>query len=82
MVDLQPLDHNKGQASSSTRADAKTKSHSSNDSPSVNTKRPARKMYKNLKNILSASVLSNHQSVLSKIEAGEELGDCVIDFEI
>lgn len=82
MVDLQPLDHNKGQASSCTRADAKTKSHSSNDSPSVNTKRPARKMYKNLKNILSASVLSNHQSVLSKIEAAEELGDCVIDFEI
>ena len=39
-------------------------------------------MYKNLKNILSASVLSNHQSVLSKIEAAEELGDCVIDFEI
>lgn len=82
IIDLRPLDHDKGQARSSTRADAKTKSHSSNDSTSVNTEKPAQKMYKNLKNILLASMLSNYQSVLSKLEAAEELGDCVIDFEI
>lgn len=78
----QALEHNKGQARSTTPTEVEIKSHSSNDSTSVKKEKPAQKLCKNLRNILSASVLSNNQSILSEIEAAEKLGDCVIDFEI
>ncbi|KAH7523142.1 hypothetical protein JRO89_XSUnG0083800 [Xanthoceras sorbifolium] len=80
--DLQPLDHNKGQAGSSTSKEVKFKSHSLGDSTSGNTVKPVQKEYKNLRNIQSKSMVSDHQSILSKIEASEELGNCVIDFQI
>lgn len=46
------------------------------------SKTPPQEMYRNLRNILSASIFSTHSTVLSEIEAAEKLGNCIIDFQI
>ncbi|KAI3996003.1 hypothetical protein MKX01_037500 [Papaver californicum] len=43
---------------------------------------PAQVTYRNLRNILSASLLSNHQTPISDIEDAEKLSGCTIDFQI
>ncbi|KAI9192367.1 hypothetical protein LWI28_021804 [Acer negundo] len=75
--DLQSLDHNKGQAWPTTSKEVKIKSHSSG-----NTEKLAQKEHKNLTDILQKSMSSDNQTILSKIVASEELGNCLIDFQI
>ncbi|KAI3945220.1 hypothetical protein MKX01_034981 [Papaver californicum] len=43
---------------------------------------PAQATYRNLRNILSASLLSNYQTPISDIEDAEKLSGCTIDFQI
>lgn len=79
---MQPYDPKKQEARSTTPDEVRTMSHLSNDSTSGNTEKPTPKVYESLRNIHSASVLSNHRTILSEIEAAEKLGECVIDFQI
>lgn len=46
------------------------------------SKQAPQEIYKNLRNILSLSLLPNHSSILQELEAAEELGGCTIDFQI
>ncbi|KAK9130917.1 hypothetical protein Sjap_011404 [Stephania japonica] len=46
------------------------------------TIRRHKELYRNLRNIMFDSVPSNHQTLLSDIEAAEKLGGCIIDFQI
>ncbi|KAJ0030115.1 hypothetical protein Pint_13201 [Pistacia integerrima] len=80
--DVKPYDPKKQEARSTTPKEVKTKSHLSNDRTSGNTEKPTQNVYESLRNILSVSTLSNHRTILSKIEAAEKLGECVIDFQI
>ncbi|KAK9100966.1 hypothetical protein Scep_024396 [Stephania cephalantha] len=41
-----------------------------------------KELYRNLRNIMSDAVPSNHQTLLSIIETAEKLGGCTIDFQI
>ncbi|XP_057969725.1 proteinaceous RNase P 1, chloroplastic/mitochondrial-like isoform X2 [Malania oleifera] len=47
-----------------------------------NTKTSPQELYRNLRDVLSDSLPSNHHTILFDIEAAEEVGSCVIDFQI
>lgn len=79
---MQPYDPKKEATRSTTPKEVKAKSRLSNYSTSGSTEKSTRNAYKNLTNILSASMFSNHQTILLKIEAAQKLGGCVIDFHI
>ncbi|XP_059634957.1 proteinaceous RNase P 1, chloroplastic/mitochondrial-like [Cornus florida] len=74
--------HEKGHANS----DAETRTQDilppHNIGNHKNTKHPPQEIYRNLRNILSTSIFSNHSTIVSEIEAAEEHGSCVIDFQI
>lgn len=58
------------------------KSHPS-DAKCENSKIPTWEIYKNLREILLASVCSNnHDTILQQIEAAEMFGNCILDFQI
>lgn len=68
------------------RSDTQTEIHkersSSNHRNQEKSKAPPQEIYRNLRNILSASIFPTHSTVLSEIEAAEKLGNCIIDFQI
>lgn len=68
------------------RADVQTEIHKqqppANDRHQERSEAPPQDIYRNLRNILSASMLPNQSTVLSEIEAAEKLGNCIIDFQI
>lgn len=54
-----------------------------NDGNPEKLKRPTEEIYESIKDIVSASMSSDYQTTtLSKIEAAEMMGCCVIDFQI
>ncbi|XP_020536331.1 proteinaceous RNase P 1, chloroplastic/mitochondrial isoform X2 [Jatropha curcas] len=74
--DSQSVEQSNGQ--SRVKLNQDTLKHSSQE----DLQKSPQEVYKNLTNILSASGFSDHNTVLSKIEAAEKFGDCVIDFQI
>lgn len=46
------------------------------------SKQAPQEVYKNLRNILSLSLLSSPSSIRQELETAEELGGCTIDFQI
>ncbi|XP_027175263.1 uncharacterized protein LOC113774829 [Coffea eugenioides] len=52
--------------------------HSSHDG----SKQAPQKTYQNLKNILSSSLLADYRSITPQLEAAENCGGCIIDFQI
>ncbi|OMO87980.1 hypothetical protein CCACVL1_08621 [Corchorus capsularis] len=75
--DLQPLDHNKECARSTTQTEVNTNSLPQNDGNHDQPKKPTEEIYKKIRVILSgASVSSDQCTILSKIEAAEILGNC------
>ncbi|XVF34854.1 hypothetical protein REPUB_Repub18cG0094400 [Reevesia pubescens] len=80
--DLQPLDLKKECGRSTTQSKVNTNSLPLNDGNHDKPQKPTEEIYKNIRDILSASVSSDQCTVLSEIEAAEMLGNCVIDFQI
>ncbi|CAK7337420.1 unnamed protein product [Dovyalis caffra] len=77
----QSVGHSKKQARSTVQTGVAIKPEHFKHSISENVGKPLQD-YKNLRNILAASGFPDHRTVRLEIEAAEELGDCVIDFQI
>ncbi|XVE98154.1 hypothetical protein REPUB_Repub03eG0081000 [Reevesia pubescens] len=81
VTDLQSLDP-KECGMSTTQTKVNTNSLPLNDGNHDKLQKPTEEIYKNIRDILSASVSSDQYTILSEIEAAEMLGNCVIDFQI
>ncbi|XP_004242933.1 proteinaceous RNase P 1, chloroplastic/mitochondrial isoform X1 [Solanum lycopersicum] len=74
--------HNKGDAKSSTRRKNQVKVTGKTRGSHCRGKDAPEEMYRSLKNILQPSITSDHCSILPELKAAEELGRCVVDFQI
>ncbi|KAM5547775.1 proteinaceous RNase P 1, chloroplastic/mitochondrial-like [Rosa sericea] len=72
--------HNKGFARSATRTGIE--SQPLKIANHKYTKHRPQEIFKNLKDILSGSTISNHRSIIPEIETAEKIGGCTIDFQI
>ncbi|KAL5572640.1 hypothetical protein UlMin_022237 [Ulmus minor] len=79
-ADLQPHRHNKRIARSAIQTEVKSEPY--NNGKHKDTTPHPQEIYKNLKDILSETMNSNHSSILQQIESAEKLGGCTIDFQI
>nr|XP_023872984.1 proteinaceous RNase P 1, chloroplastic/mitochondrial-like isoform X2 [Quercus suber] len=75
----QSLQYKKGHSRSSAEIKVKSQPNHANHE---NAKSQSQEIYKNLRDILSASLCSNHQTILPQLEAAEMFGNCIIDFQI
>lgn len=81
-TESQYLHSNKRLVRSDTQTQIQKDQSPSNQRNQDRSKAPPQEIYRNLRNILSASIFSTNSTVLSEIEAAEKLGNCVIDFQI
>ncbi|XP_039066223.1 proteinaceous RNase P 1, chloroplastic/mitochondrial-like [Hibiscus syriacus] len=79
--DSQPL-NDKEHAKTTTQTKVNSNSPPLNDGNYDKLEKLAEEIYKNITDISFASVCSDQYTVLSEIEAAENLGNCVIDFQI
>ncbi|KAL4651955.1 hypothetical protein ACB092_01G198100 [Castanea dentata] len=75
----QSLQCKKGHSRSSAGTEVKSQPNHAN---LENAKSQSQEIYKNLRDILSASLCLNHQTILPQLEAAEMFGNCIIDFQI
>ncbi|KAF8400811.1 hypothetical protein HHK36_014113 [Tetracentron sinense] len=80
------LHQNEGRSNSDAQSRHQMKlpplNHGNVEESHQNTQYPPQEIYRSIRNIISTSVLSNHRTILSEIEAAEKLGSCIIDFQI
>lgn len=74
--------HNQGDARSSTRRKNQVKVTGKTHGSHGRGKEAPEEIYRSLKNILQPSITSDHCSILPELKAAEELGSCVVDFQI
>lgn len=70
--------HKKGDAKSSTRRKNQVKV----TGKTCRGKEAPEEIYRSLKNILKQSITADHCSILPELKAAEELGNCIVDFQI
>ncbi|XP_049413827.1 proteinaceous RNase P 1, chloroplastic/mitochondrial-like isoform X1 [Solanum stenotomum] len=74
--------HNQGDARSSTRRKNQVKVTGKRHGSHGQGKEAPEEIYRSLKNILQPSITLDHCSILPELKAAEELGSCVVDFQI
>ncbi|XP_038710506.1 proteinaceous RNase P 1, chloroplastic/mitochondrial-like isoform X2 [Tripterygium wilfordii] len=79
---VQPAGHGERRRSSSSETKTIINSRAADHGIGNDRQSSPEEFYKNIRSLLSQSVLPNQNTVLSEIEAAEERGNCVIDFQI